>query len=72
MVTGLPNKYHPVVPCLLQITHKYVYYAGCKRQCKDIIIDMITWNSLSYPPFYSIIIKKNPNLVHSVFDVNKS
>ena len=28
MVTGLPTKYHPIVPCLLQITHKQVYYAG--------------------------------------------
>ena len=59
MVTGLPNKYHPSVPCLLQITHKQVYYAGCKKRFEDIIIDIITWNLLSYPPFYLIMILKN-------------
>ena len=55
MVTGLSNKYHPIVPCLLQITRKQVYYAGCKKQCEDIVIDI---DLLSYPTFYSIIIKK--------------
>ena len=58
MVTGLPNKYHSIVSCLLQITQKQVYYTGCKKQCEDIVINIITWNLLSYPPFYSIIIKK--------------
>ena len=53
MVTGLQNKYHPILPCLLQIIHKQVYYAGCE----DIIIDIITPNLLSYRPFCSIIIK---------------
>ena len=33
---------------ILQITHKQVYYAGCKNCVK----------TLSYPPFYSIAIKK--------------
>ena len=42
-----------------------------KKQSEDILIDIITWNLLSYPPFHTIIIKK-PNLVHSVSDVNKS
>ena len=59
MVTELHNKYHAMVPCLLQITHKQVYYAGCKKQCEDIVIDIITWNLLSDPPFHSIIIKTN-------------
>ena len=31
-----------------------------------IIIDLSTWNLLSYSPFYSVIIKK-PYLVHSVY-----
>ena len=39
------------IPCLLQITHKQVYCAGCKKQCEDIAIDIITWNLLSYHPF---------------------
>ena len=52
-----PNKYHPIVSCLLQITHKQVYYAGCQK-CEDIIIYITTRNLLSYPPFYSIMIKK--------------
>ena len=42
MVTGLPNKYHPIVLCLLQITHKQFYYASCGKQCEDITIDIIT------------------------------
>ena len=70
MVTGLLD-YHPAIPCLLETTHKQVYYAGCKKQCEDIIINIITGNLLSYPPFYSIIIKK-AKLVHSVSDVIKS
>ena len=58
MVTGLSNKYHPIVPCLLQITRKQVYYAGCKKQCEDIVIDITTLNLFSYPPFSYIIFKK--------------
>ena len=33
---------------ILQITHKQVYYTGCKNCVK----------TLSYPPFYYIAIKK--------------
>ena len=53
MVTGLLD-YHPVIPCLLETTHKQVYYAGCKKQCEDIIIDIITGNLqeiLHFTPF---------------------
>ena len=42
MVTGLPNKYHPIVSCLLQITHKQIYFAGYKKQSEDTVIDIIT------------------------------
>ena len=42
IVNKLPNNYHPIAPSLLQITHKQFYYAGCKKQCEDIIIDIIT------------------------------
>ena len=42
MVTGLTNKYHPLVLCLSHITHKQVYYADCKKQYEDIITDIIT------------------------------
>ena len=52
MVTGLSNNYHPIVPYLLQITHKQVYYAGRNKQCENIIIDTTAWNLLSYPPYY--------------------
>ena len=41
MVIGLPYKYHQIGPCLLQVTHKQVYYSGCGKQCEDIIIDII-------------------------------
>ena len=34
------------------------------------LTDIITWNILSYPPFYYISFEKA--LVHSVFDANKS
>ena len=40
-VTGLPNKYHTIVHCLLQIAHKQVCYVDYKKQCEDIIIDMM-------------------------------
>ena len=58
MVTEIPNKYHPSIPWLLQITHKQVYYTGCKKQCEDIVIDLTTLNLFSYPPFSYIIFKK--------------
>ena len=59
MVTGLPNKYHPIVQSFLQMTNKQVHYAGCKKQYENIIMDMIAWNLLLNPSFYSVIIKKN-------------
>ena len=31
MVTGLCNKYHPIVLYLLQITHKQAYYVSLKK-----------------------------------------
>ena len=72
MVNKLTNKYHLIALWLLQITHKQVYHAVCKKQCEGIVIDIITWNLLPHPQFYPIIIKKKPNLVHSVSHVNKS
>ena len=71
MVPELPSQYHPIVPCLLKITHKHVYYAGCKKPCEYIIVYITTWNHF----ISSILIEyhlKKPNLVHSVSDVNKS
>ena len=31
MVTGLPNKYHPIVPCLIQITIDFLIISGRKK-----------------------------------------
>ena len=29
-----------------RLPHKEVYYADYKKQCEDVIIDIITWNLL--------------------------